>query len=174
MPDAEDIANPPPLTPAAKSGWKLPDLAGTLDTAGRFNKLPVGGSIGLVAAALIIWVTPLELMSGLGALAVFLGIVGGMALQRLLRWMFGWYADTGLERAENSHEADLKLERVRYYEREGVLNKPQAGKFALRIAREDLFGAPKPRGPRGPYKTRPPVGPTVAPGKSDKPNKPAA
>jgi hypothetical protein len=102
VPYAGDIAKfPDPLTPAApKSGWKLPGLDGTIDTAGKLNKLPVGGSLGLVGAALLIWATPVELMSGLGVLAIFLGIVGGMATQRLLRWLFGWYAEPAIERAE--------------------------------------------------------------------------
>lgn len=170
-----DAKYPNPLTPAAaKGGWKLPDLAGTVETAGKFNKLPVGGSLGLVAAVALIWATPLELMSGLGAMVAFLGIIGGMGLQRLLRWMLGWYADTALERAESSREADLKIARVRYYQREGILELPEARRFAVRIAREDLFGAPKPRGPRGPYRKRPAAGPAAAPDKSDKAGKPAA
>lgn len=55
-----------------------------------------------------------------------------------------------LERAERRRAADLKIERVRYYQREGILEDPQAKRFTLRIAREDLFGTPRPRGPRGP------------------------
>jgi len=75
-----------------------------------------------------------------------------MALQRLLKWLLGWYAEPAIERAESRREADLKIERVRYYQREGILEGTQAKRFSLRIAREDLFGAARPRGPRGPYK----------------------
>jgi hypothetical protein len=149
---------PDPLTPAAaKSGWKLPSLAGTIDTAGKLNKLPVGGSLGLVTAAFFIWATPLELLSLLGALTIFVGIVGGMAVQRLLKWLLGWYTETGRERAESRREADLKIERVRYYQKNGILGELDAKRFVLRIAREDLFGTTRPRGPRGSYKKRPPA-----------------
>lgn len=173
MPCACDSSKfPPPLTPAAgKSGWKIPGLTGTLDTAVKLNKLPVGGSLGLVAAAFLIWASPVELLSGLGALTIFLGIVGGMALQRLLKWLLGWYAELAIERAESRRQADLKIERVRYYQQEGILDEPAVKRFSLRIAREDLFGAPKPRGPRGPYKTRPPSPPS---GNREGPEKPAA
>lgn len=163
---------PPPLnTAAGKSGWKIPGLSGTLETAVKLNKLPVGASLGLVAAAFLIWVTPVQLLSGLGALTIFLGTVGGMAVQRLLKWLLGWYAETVIERAESRRQADLKIERVRYYEREGILDGRAVKRFALRIAREDLFGAPKPRGPRGPYKARPPSPPSKS---ADAPEKPAA
>lgn len=118
-------------------------------------------------------------MSGLGALAIFLGIVGGMAVQRLLKWLLGWYAEPAVERAERRREADLKLERVRYYQKQGILDEPQARRFTLRIAREDLFGTARTRGPRGSYKKRQPS-PPVTPDKPqkptviDKPEKPAA
>ncbi len=94
-----------------------------------------------------------------------------MALQRLLKWLLGWYAEPAIERAESRREADLKIERVRYYQREGILEGAQAKRFSLRIAREDLFGAARPRGPRGPYKKRQPPRPPVDP---EGPEKPAA
>jgi hypothetical protein len=96
----------------------------------------------------------------LGTLLLPCAVLMGVGIERILYLRFGYRVGPKRRFQEAREEADRRLERLYQHLAAGVFSKERAHRLADRIATQELFGAPKPRGPRGPYrKSRPALDP---------------
>ena len=79
----------------------------------------------------------------------------GILLERSVHYSVGWYVDARLKHLAARYEARIEMEKLRLYEKEGVLNQGDVRRIAARIAKRDVAGGPPRQGqPRGPYKKK--------------------
>lgn len=136
--------------------------------AGKLSGRPIGVLLGVVAAGLIRLFKPELTGDGWaeGAFLIFCMTAGDL-LQRLVHWAAGWHVDPKLRHLAATREAELQFEKLVFYRRRRILSKADAERIAARIARADVAGGPKPRGPRGSYQKR--IPPSVPPSQKTKP-----
>jgi hypothetical protein len=155
---------PAPLTEPSSGGSNPFSslLASAVSLAQKARKLPLGAVWGLALALLVLlalhylapgmkkpaWVAPAILATG---------VFAGVGIERSLHLMFGWNLDPKIQFLRSKKEGDLKFDRLKQLTEAGVFSEKEAHQIAVRLGRIELLGRAKPRGPRGPYKKRPPA-----------------
>lgn len=139
-------------------------LAGSVVSAAaelgrKARTLPLGAVLGLgfglaVGGAVYLTVPSLRPHVWLGTVLVPGCVLVGVGVERILYMMFGYRVGPHRRFREAKETADRRLERLYQHQSAGVYSKERAHHLAERIATEELFGAPKSRGPRGPYRKR--------------------
>lgn len=93
---------------------------------------------------------PYSIVTLLLAFCVFAGV----GIERSLHLLFGWNLDPKRRFLKDKRTAELRLGRLHEFAGEGLFDPARVKRLAERIALEELFGATRARGPRGPYKKR--------------------
>ena len=167
-----------PLTRLSGSGLASGVVNAATELGRKARTLPLGAVLGLgaglaVGGALYLLMPSLRPHAWLGTLLVPCSVLIGVGIERVMYVAFGYRVGPRRRFLEAKQEADRRLERLREHEVAGVYSKERAHRLADRIATEELFGTPRARGPRGPYKKRrPPAQP--APASVAEPGGPAA
>lgn len=167
------VQNSGPLTPVSGgTNEKAARTTFSFASAGKLTGRPIGALLGVVAAGAFHLVKPDLVGEGWaeGAFLIFCMTAGDL-LQRLVHWGAGWHIDPKLRHLAATREADLQFEKLNLYRRRGILTRADAGRIAARIARADIAGGPKPRGPRGPYRRRTSSSPGTVPKEKPPPDR---
>ena len=156
-----DVETSQPLTkPKSEPGLFSSPLTSAVALAQKARTLPLGAVLGL-ALGLAVLVGIHYLSPGTprpaSMVGLFLGfcVFAGIGVERALHLLFGWRVDPKRRFLEDKRNAELKLTRLHELEQAGLFDPVRVRRIAERIAMQELFGVPKPRGPRGPYKKRP-------------------
>ena len=115
----------------------------------------LGLAVGLAGLVGIHYLIPARRMPA-PMVALFLGfcVFAGVGVERSLHLMFGWRVDPKRRFLEDKRTAELKLTRLHELEQAGLFDPVRVKRLAERIAMQELFGLPRPRGPRGQYRRR--------------------
>lgn len=144
-------------------------LPATFATISKLRQIPLGALLGLAVAGAIRFLRPdLSPDGWMEAPFALFCVASGILIERAIHYSLGWYVDARLKHLAARYEARMEMQKLRVYEKEGVLNQADVRRIAAKIARRDVAGGvrppSKPRGPRGPYQRK-----TAAPGSGDPP-----
>jgi hypothetical protein len=169
---------PAPLTkPKSEPGLLSSPLSSAVALAQKARTLPLGAVLGLAIGLAVLvglhYLAP-AVPRPASMVGLFLGfcIFAGIGVERSLHLLFGWSIDPKRRFLQDKRNAELKLGRLHELEQAGLFDPVRVKRLAERIAIQELFGLPKPRGPRGQYRKRQP--PPALPADPSGPGRPVA
>jgi hypothetical protein len=151
-----------PLTKSPGSGLASSIVSAAVGLGQKARTLPLGAVLGLAfglaaAGGLYLLVPSVRAHAWLGTLLLPGCVLMGVGIERVLYLRFGYRTGPRRRFQEAKEEADRRLARLHEHLAAGVFSKERAHRLADRIAMQELFGAPRLRGPRGPYRKSRPV-----------------
>jgi hypothetical protein len=152
--------------PVAPSTSPLTGLAAAIDLWKKYKHLPLGAAVGSAVAFGMLLINPGLMPDGWsrGWIIAAFGI-GGVALERLLHWIFGRWIDPLLAHWGAKWTARLELDRLKVFQGRGMIDEVEAGRIKKRIAKRAVAGGPRPvtNRPATYRKRRPPAPPPAPP-----------
>lgn len=116
------------------------------------RRYPVGALFGLVVTGIVTLLTrPFPSRPWLEVPIALICVPGCMLIDRLLDWRFSGKVDARMRHSAAHEDAKIALGKLTEYERQGIINKPDAHKLAGTIAKRDVAGGPRKSRLRGPY-----------------------
>jgi hypothetical protein len=163
-----------PLTKSPGSGLASSVVSAAVGLGQKAKTLPLGAVLGLgfglaAAGGLYLLIPSVRAHVWLGTLLLPGCVLMGVGIERVLYMKFGYRVGPKRRFQEAKEEADRRLARLHEHLAAGVFSKERAHRLADRIAMQELFGAPKLRGPRAPYRKSRPLDPPQLPPNSQQP-----